>query len=81
MSTRTFAEMVREANDLIKPVNKNQGKGLIARCVARKILSTKPTHCPDFIRRIAEVVNEELGFGVVDSGDDEASLDEQDVPF
>ncbi len=60
----TFAEMVQEAKDLIKPLNRNQGKGLIARYVARKILSSNPTYCPAFIRRIADLVNAELGFAV-----------------
>jgi putative ATP-dependent endonuclease of the OLD family len=59
-----FAGLVQEAKDLIKTVNKNQGKDLIARYVARKILSSKPIYCPEFIRRIAELVNAELGFSV-----------------
>ena len=60
----TFAEMVQDAKDLMKPVNNNQGKGLIARYVARKILSNKPNYCPKFTRRIAEIVNAKLGFSV-----------------
>jgi putative ATP-dependent endonuclease of the OLD family len=59
-----YAEIVEEAKDLIKPVNKDQGKGLIARYVARKILSNKPSYCPGFLRRIADIVNAELGFAV-----------------
>src|SRR5262249_25981303 len=59
-----FTELVQEAKDLIKPVNKNQGKGLVARYVARKILLGKPTYCPEFVRRIANIVNTKLGFTV-----------------
>ena len=33
----TFAEMVQEAKGLIKPLNNNQAKGLIARYVARNM--------------------------------------------
>ena len=74
-----FTEVVQEAKDLIRPVNKNQGKGLIARYVARKILSTKPTYCPKFLRRIADLVNSSLGFAV--STSDSAVEDGEDIPF
>ncbi len=74
-----FAEIMQEARDLIKPVNRNQGKGLIARYVARKILSSKPTYCPGFVRRIADLVNAELGFTV--STSDSAAEDGEDIPF
>ena len=57
----------------------NQGKGLIARYVARKILSTKPTYCPKFLRRIADLVNSSLGFAV--STSDSAVEDGEDIPF
>jgi len=73
-----FSEIVKEAKDLIEPVNKNQGKGLIARYVARKILSGKPTYCPEFIRRIAHIVNAKLGFVVSMSAGGTA---EEDIPF
>ena len=76
----TFAEMVQEAKDLIKPVNNNQGKGLIARYVARKILSIKPDYCPEFIRRIADLVNAALGFAVSASSGGRTQ-DEEDYPF
>lgn len=76
-----FTEVAQEAKDLIKPVNKNQGKGLIARYVARKIISTKPTYCPDFIRRIADLINSELGFAVLNSANSETGVDEDDIPF
>ena len=76
----TYTEIVQEAKEIIKPVNKNQGKGLIARYVARKILSSNPTYCPAFIRRIAELVNAELGFAVSASGDSGTET-EEDVPF
>ncbi len=77
----TFAEMVQEAKDLIKPLNRNQGKGLIARYVARKILSIKPAYCPEFLHRIADLVNAELGFAVLQSCSNEAPTNEEDVPF
>jgi putative ATP-dependent endonuclease of the OLD family len=75
-----FTELAQEAKELIKPVNKNQGKGLIARYVARRILSSKPTYCPEFIRRIADLVNAELGFGVPKSDNTRTQVDE-DILF
>ena len=60
----TFTEIVQEAKNLIKPLNNSQGKGLIARYVARKILSSKPDYCPAFLRRIAGIINDQLGFVV-----------------
>jgi putative ATP-dependent endonuclease of OLD family len=76
----TYTEIVHEANDIIKPVNKNQGKGLIARYVARKIISSKPNYCPAFIRRVADLVNIELGFAVSASSDSGTANDEN-IPF
>ncbi len=57
-----FATFIQMAKDVIKPIHKNQGKGLIARYVARKILSAKPDYCPAFVRRIVEIANHQLGF-------------------
>lgn len=76
----TLAEMVQEAKDLIKPLNTSQGKGLIARYVARRILSNKPNYCPKFICRIAEIVNTKLGFTASTSGGS-AAEDGEDIPF
>jgi putative ATP-dependent endonuclease of OLD family len=76
-----FTEVVQEAKDLIKPVNKNQGKGLIARYVARKILSSKPTYCPVFIRRIADLVNAELGFTMSALEEGAVKVDDEDIAF
>lgn len=58
----TFDEMDKEARDLIKPTSKDQSKGLIARYIARKIHTFKPGYAPEFVRYIADVINEQLGF-------------------
>ncbi len=75
----TFAEMVQEAKGLIKPLNNNQAKGLIARYVARNIISNRPNYCPAFIRRIADVVNAQLGFIVLESGNERTIVDDEDI--
>lgn len=58
----TFDDIERQARDLIKPTSRDQGKGLIARYVARQIHTFMPGYAPEFARYIADVVNEMLGF-------------------
>lgn len=58
----TYDEIEEEARNIIKPVSKDQAKGLIARYIARRIHSFMPDYAPEFVKRIAEIVKEELGF-------------------
>lgn len=58
----TYEKIEEEAHNIIKPVSKNQAKGLIARYIARRIHSFMPDYAPQFVKRIAEIVKEELGF-------------------
>lgn len=60
--TPTYEKIEEEAHNIIKPVSKNQAKGLIARYIARRIHSFMPDYAPQFVKRIAEIVKEELGF-------------------
>lgn len=58
----TFDGIEQQARDVIRPTSKDQGKGLIARYVARQIHTFMPEYAPEFVRYIADVVNEHLGF-------------------
>lgn len=60
--TPTYEKIEEEAHNVIKPVSQNQAKGLIARYIARRIHSFMPDYAPEFVKRIAEIVKEELGF-------------------
>jgi putative ATP-dependent endonuclease of OLD family len=61
----TIDDMERQARDIIKPVSKDQAKGLIARHVARQIHAFKPEYAPEFVRYIADAINTCLGFSNV----------------
>lgn len=71
----TIDDMERQARDIIKPVSKDQAKGLIARHIARQIHAFKPDYAPKFVHHIAREVNKCLGFGNV------TQLDNSDTQF
>nr|PZN03582.1 MAG: hypothetical protein DIU66_07060 [Bacillota bacterium] len=56
----SFDDMEKEAVDLIKPVSRNQAKGLIARYIARRIHTFMPEYAPEFVHYIAGIINEQL---------------------
>ncbi len=57
-----YSRLEQEAKDVIRPTSPGQGKGLIARYVARRLIASKPGYCPEFAKRIATIVNRHLGF-------------------
>jgi putative ATP-dependent endonuclease of OLD family len=61
-SYNDFAEFEADAKALIRPANANQGKGLIARHIVRKILATHTSYRPPFIAEIGNYICHVLGF-------------------
>jgi putative ATP-dependent endonuclease of OLD family len=57
-----YSSLEQEAKTVIKPTSPGQGKGLIARYVARRVIALEPGYCPEFAKRIAILVNHRLGF-------------------
>jgi putative ATP-dependent endonuclease of OLD family len=66
-----YKTFVTEAKASIRPLNPNQGKGLIARFVARKIIAAHPTYKPAFLVAIADHINHTLGFSTAISSEEE----------
>jgi putative ATP-dependent endonuclease of the OLD family len=57
-----YDDFVAAATALIRPVHPGQGKGLIARYVARQLLAAHLDYKPAFVSAIASHVNDRLGF-------------------
>ena len=57
-----YSSLEQEAKAVIKPTSPGQGKGLVARYVARRLIASEPGYCPEFAKRIATFVNHHLGF-------------------
>jgi putative ATP-dependent endonuclease of OLD family len=58
----SWEQLLAEAKQIVRPTSDDQGKGLIARYIARKLVSGSPAYYPSFIASTVTLIHEALGF-------------------